>query len=327
MHSASHPEHGKQDKEPQKANPVLREQLESYRGRPNHSNNTLARKLGCSSTYVQLYIQDQFPGDLFLFERKLVDFFNSDARRRASGVETAECEDTKQIRVAFELIRKTNDLGVIVAASGEGKSRGIEAYVANAPTVILFRATVWASDKQSVESTMFETIGRAGYDGRTKRAVFMVDKLRGSDRFIIVDDAHKLTRPAVQWFFDFHDATLCPVALVGTFDLFDKLEDDTQRFSRTGYYEEIKRVDSKGKLIVDRGLVKHLVKQLVPDANGETESLVDLAEQVAENHGHYRSVHKQLKLAVEIKAGSPKLGWTQAFHAAHTKLIRKYKLN
>jgi hypothetical protein len=115
--------------------------------------------------------------------------------------------------------------------------------------------------------------------------------------------------------------------LVGTFDLIEKLEDDTQRFSRTGYYEEIKRVDAKGNLIVDRALIKHMVKQLVPAINGDMESVCDLCEQVAEQHGHYRSVHKQLKLAVEIKAGAAKIGWPQAFRAAHTKLIRKFKLN
>jgi DNA transposition AAA+ family ATPase len=156
----------------------------------------------------------------------------------------------------------------------------------------------------------------------------MVNKLRGSDRLLIVDDAHKLTRPALQWFFDFHDATQVPVALVGTYELLDKLEDDTQRFSRVGYHEEIKHTDAGGKLVVDRALVKHLVKQLVPAANGESESLCDLAEQVAEQHGHYRSVHKQLKLAIEIKAGSKAdITWVQAFRAAHTKLIRKYKLS
>jgi DNA transposition AAA+ family ATPase len=209
MHSSSHPEHGKEEKV-RKANAVLREQLTAHRALPDQSNNAIAKKLGCSPAYVQLYISDEFPGDIASFEKKLNDFFTNEARRRASGVDTVESEDAEQIRVAFEFIRKTNDLGVVIAASGEGKSRGIELYCAANPTAILYRTTVWSCDKQSIESTMFEEVGRAGYDGRTKRAIFMVNKLRGSDRLIIVDDAHKLTRPALQWFFDFHDATLCP---------------------------------------------------------------------------------------------------------------------
>lgn len=326
MHNSSHPENGKDAA--QQINEVLRARLAEMRDLPGDiwSNNKLARKLGCNTAYVQGYIAGDFPGDLGNFERKLEDFFANESRRRASGIDTTECNDTEQIRTAFEFIRKTNDLGAVVAASGEGKTRGVEHYLATNSTSILYRTTVWSNDKQSVESTMFEAVGRAGWDAHTKRAIFMVNKLRGSDRLIIVDDAHKLTRPALQWFFDFYDSTLCPMALVGTFELLNKLDDDTQRFSRVGYYEEIKRVDSKGQLIVDRALIKHLVKQLAPDANGETETLCDLSEQVAQNQGHYRSVHKQLKLAVEIKSGNHKLSWPVAFRAAHTKLIRNYKL-
>jgi hypothetical protein len=324
MHNSSHPEH---DKEMDTVDQTLREQLRALRDLPNWSNNKLAKSLGCNSAYIQQFIDDKFPGDIAAFERKLRDFFANEARRRASGVETTECQSTKQIHAAFEIIRKTNDFGTIVAVSGEGKTRGIESYVEANPTCILHRTTAWSNDKQSVEAALFENVGRAGYSGNTKRALFLVDKLRGSNRFIIVDDAHKLTRPALQWFYDFHDATQIPVCLTGMLELIAKLEDDTQRFSRTGYYEEIKSIDAKGNLIVDRALIRHLVKQLVPEANGETDTLCDLSEQVAEKNGHYRSVHKQLKLAVEIKSGASKLTWDQAFRAAHTRLIRNYKLN
>jgi hypothetical protein len=351
MHNASHPEYKEdtqisridteqlkpetgnsklkiQNSKLSSADPVLREQLTAMR-ETGWSNNKLAKSLGCNPAYVQLYISDNFPGDLDSFQRKLADFFANESRRRASGIETAECEATQRMRTAFEFIRKTSDMGVITAASGQGKTRAIEHYILSNPLAILYRTTVWAADKSSVESMMFEVVGRSGWNGQIKRAIFMVNKLRGSERFIIVDDAHKLTRPALQWFYDFQDATQCPIALVGTYDLLGKLEDDAQRFSRAGYHEPMRNLDKDGKLVVDRALVKHLVKQLAPGANGEMEALCDLAEQVAEEHGHYRSVHKQLKLAVEIKAGATKkpITWPQAFRSAHTKLIRKYKLN
>ncbi len=308
-------------------NPVLREQLTALREQPGWSNNQIAKRLGCNPSYVSQYISKGLcPGDLSSFERKVVDFLQNETRRRASGVETAVCNASGQVKTALEYIRKTNDVGAILGESGEGKTRGEELYIADNPTAIFYRTTVWSADKQSVESAMFELVGRAGYDGRTKRAFFIVDKMRGSDRLVIVDDAHKLTRPALQWWFDFHDATLCPVAFVGTYALLDKLEDDTQRFSRTGMQYEIKSQDDKGNLIVDRPLIKHLIKQLVPDCNGELTDLADLCEQVASNHGHYRSVHKQLKLSVEIKGGKTSLAWCKAFRSAHTMLVRNYKL-
>jgi DNA transposition AAA+ family ATPase len=323
MHNASHPENGKEE---QVINPVLQAQLTTLRD-AGSSNNKLAKSLNCNAAYIQGYINGDFPGDLITFERKLVDFFANESRRRASGVETVECDNTRQIRAAFELIRKTNDFGTLVALSGEGKSRGIQWYVRENPLTILFRTTVWSSDKKAVEAAMLEAVGRAGYDQQTRYSIFMVNKLRGSDRFIIVDDAHKLTRRALQWFYDFHEETQCPMCLVGTPELINKLEDDAQRFSRTGLYEEIKHVDAKGNIIPDRAFIKNMVKQLAEGVNGDTEALCDLAEQVAVQHGLYRSVHKQLKLAAEIKSGKRGLSWPEAFRAAHTKLIRNFKLS
>lgn len=306
--------------------PVLQAQLAAMR-EAGSSNNKLAKSLGCNAAYVQGYIAGDFPGELDKFERKLVDFFANESRRKASGVETIESSTAAQIKTACELIRKTNDMGAICAPSGEGKTRGIELYLVSNPTAILYRTTVWSCDKKAVEAAMFDAVGRDGWDKQTRYATFMVNKLRGSNRFIIVDDAHKLSRPALQWFYDFHDATQCPIALFGTLALLDKLEDDPQRFSRSGYYQEIKQVDAKGNLVVDRALIKSLVKQLAQDANGETENLIDLSEQVAAEHGHYRSVHKQLKLAAEIRSGAKNISWPQAFRAAHTKLIRNYKIS
>lgn len=321
MHNASHPEHGKA--EPAYAvNESLRSELREFVARTGLTKAALARKLGYSPAVGSLYLSDgpcQYSGDVAKLERKAEEFLRNEARRRVSGVETAECESADEIRDALEHIRKTNDVGAIVAESGEGKTRGIELYRQTNPLTILYHVRTWARDLGSVEGALFEAVGKAGYDNRTKRAVFMVNKLRGTDRLIIVDDAHKLTRPALQFLFDFHEETGCPLGLVGTFDLDDLLEDDAQRFSRVGLHFDIKPSNSSK-------LIEHLIRTLAPGVNGEAEQIAALCETVAAEHGHYRSVHKQLKLAAEIKEGKPKTTWVDAFKAAHTMLIRKYAL-
>lgn len=169
--------------------------------------------------------------------------------------------------------------------------------------------------------------GQTGYDGRTPRALHAVKKLRGSERLLMVDDAHFLHHTALQWWVHFHEATQCPLALAGTYDLLNKIEADPQIFSRVGLRFEIKKMDDKGHLLIDRALIRHLIQQLAPKVNGEMEELTDLCEQVAKEHGHYRSVHKQLKVAVEVKSGNAKLSYVAAFRAAHAMLVRNYNLN
>jgi DNA transposition AAA+ family ATPase len=224
---------------------------------------------------------------------------------------------------AFEYIRKTNDMGVIVAESGEGKSRGIELIRKSNELAMLFHVRAWSSDKNSLQSALWDVIPHVGYDPQTKRASFLVTSLRGSDRPLIVDDAHKLTRPALHLLFDLYDETSIPICLIGTDELVLKLEDDPQRFSRVGIHWAIKPSEKDR-----RKLIKHQIESIVDGVNGELQELIDLCERVCTQHGHFRSVEKQLKLASEIKHGkaAKEMTWCQAFRQAHTLLLRQYQL-
>ena len=305
-------------------NEALRQKLIDLRKGPNraeYSNNKMSTRLGCNTAYVSQYCNGNWGGgDLAAFERSLDDFFRNQARRKASGVDTIHTSEAAQMAGALELIRKTNDIGAIVAPSGTGKTRGEDLYLANNPTAIRTQIRSWNRDLNSIEGALFEAVGRAGYDNRTKRAEFLCNKMRGSDRLLIFADAHKLTKPALQWIFDFWEETLIPIALVGTTALYELLSADAQRFSRTGLWYEIAPEKP-------RELIKHMVTSLLPNANGEMETLCDLGEQIASHEGCYRAVHKQFKLAEEIKSGAKgNITYVQAVRSAHTKLIREWQL-
>jgi len=330
MLSHPEPEERETPRETYSCDKTLRQNLLTLREQPGWSNNLLAKRLGVNAAVVSQYLSEDgciYPGDVPKLERAINDLLNNEARRRASGVETALCDEVEQTRVALEYIRKTSDAGVLIDESGGGKSRGIEFYSRLNPTAIVYQCFSWNISKASAQSFMFDVAGMSGYDGRTPRAVHAVKKLRGSERLLVVDDAHFLHHTALQWWMHFHEATQCPLALAGTYALLNKIEADPQIFSRVGLRFEVKKMDDKGNLLVDRDLIKHLIKQLVPKVNGEMEELSDLCEQVAREHGHYRSVHKQLKVAVEVKMGNPRLSFVQAFRAAHTMLVRNYNLN
>jgi hypothetical protein len=136
-----------------------------------------------------------------------------------------------------------------------------------------------------------------------------------------------LHRSSFYWWLDFHMATQMPIAFVGIFNLLTIVESDSQLFSRIGYKEEISRKESNGKLKPDRTLIEHMIKELTPKNVNPPLQLIDLCAQVASHRGCYRAVHKQLKLAVEIRSSDTTMDWKDAFGAAHTKLFRDYDLN
>jgi hypothetical protein len=252
-------------------------------------------------------------------DKRVADYLRAFFRRRKTGVQTVRCEVTRKVGTAIEAIRRTNDVGVIVGEAGIGKSRAVEHYCEANPTSLLLQVRGWCNDKHSMEAMVATEIG--GYDGKRKRAMWLSEKLAGGGRTLIVDDAHKLTRPALQWLFDFHDETNCPLALVGIGELETKVRDDAQRFSRTGLLVRLEAQES------DEGLIGHLITSLAPQASaGEVAELHHLCSQVAEQHGHNRAVYKQLKLAAEIKEAKPELPWSECFRGAHTRLFREYSL-
>lgn len=336
MNIHSHPEIEERERDDKvdtyPCNRVLRERLRAKREEAEFSNKVISKRLGVSEAVVSQYLNDAgcvYPGDVSNLELKVVDFLENEARRRASGVSTVNSSEAEQVRQGLEYIRKTSDAGIILAHSGEGKSRGLEYYVKNNPTAIYYPTYSWACGKHDAATFMFQVAGQAGYDNRTKREVHAVNKLRGSERLLIVDDAHFLHFTALKWWIDFHQATQMPLALVGTYKLMTFIEIDPQIFSRVGIKWEIKRVEKDGKTLrPDRDLLKHMIAELMPKDNNPPMELTDLCAKVAVEHGCYRSVHKQLKLAVEIKAGTNRaMTWPEAFHAAHTMLVRNYNLN
>lgn len=303
------------------AEPTLRGRLADTMEKLGLTQAKAAGKLGISSAQLNQYLLGKYLGDVPRLERKVAEFLGNEERRRQAGVETIACEQTLAIKAALELIRKTNDVGVVLAESGEGKTRAIEHYRIENPLCVLFHVRSWCNDKHGVEGALFTAVGKDGYDNRTSRSLWMIKKMKGSDRLLIVDDAHKLTRPALQWVFDFHDETGIPVALIGTFALEDKLADDAQRFRRVGYRHEL-RPEQPAELIA------HLVRTLAPGAvNGEAAKLEELCGQLVGQRGHFGDCHKQLKLAAEIKSGHAALSWEKAFRAAHTKMFRDRPLH
>lgn len=297
--------------------PLLRQRLAAYQQKGGLSQRTIGAKLAVSSSVVSQWLAGSYPGDVPKLERKVREFLDNEGRRRQAGVETVECPQTMEIRQGLEVIRRTNDVGVIMGEPGVGKTRGIELYRNENPLAILFHVRSWTCDKLAMEGAMTEAV--EGWDKKTRRSVWLVQRLANSDRLLIVDDAHKLTRPALQWIFDLHDATGIPIALIGTFALEDKVADDPQRYRRVGYRTELTPDDPAE-------LVGHLVRTLCPGVNGERAKLEELASAIAGRRGHFGDVHKQLKLAGEIKAKTSSLTWEKAVRAAHTKLFRDQPL-
>lgn len=319
----SHPEPEERERSKRSvpaADDTLRTALLAHREAHGLSNSRLATELGFSPAVISQYLADggnKYSGDVSRVERRVADYLANYERRRLVGVPLIHTDQTRQVASALEAIRRTNDVGMIYGDAGIGKTTGIVLYLTDNPTCLSISLVQAKRDQGSIEAAVFDAVGRGDWKGNTKRWDHIVSRARNSNRLLVVDNAHKATRAGIQWLFDFHDETRCPIALVGNEQILALVEDNDQRFSRIGLKQEI-------RLRRPQALLAHLIGTFAPDAGDQLDSL---AEQVAEHRGRFRAVTKQLSLAAMLREGKPDLAWPAAFRAAHPMLVRNYQLS
>ena len=311
----SHPEPEERE-HPAPTPDTLRDQVRAL----NLSNSVIARAIGKSSGLISQWLNSKYTGDNAAIEIAITEFLRDRNTARLSGVTTIETDVSRFLCRKLEEVRIARDLAVITGPAGVGKSRGLGLYLTTHVLAISFRV----SGMHTGMSALADDLSRAADINRIKRGQrrwdVIVEKTTGSDRLLIVDDAHELGPRSLQCCVDYHEQTGNPVALLGLPKLKQRLLADARRSSRADEAPEIPLKDP-------RPIIEHLVNELAPGSNGDRETLIGLCLQVAAHDGCFRSVEKQLQLAGKYRRKRPDLPWPAAFHAAHKRLLRAYTLN
>ncbi len=302
---------------------ALRKRLREFReANPDWNNSRIAAEVGYTVAVISQYLNpagNVYGGDTQALEKRIREFMRDRELLLDTGVPTIACEVSEQIARAVEEIRTAKRLGVIIGAPGIGKTRGIDLYCRDHELAIRFAACTWERNLMSAIDCLF----RAAEVGRGKSGInaakILAEKLRGSSRPILIDDAHKLTRPALQFFYDFRDATGSPIALFGDERLISKLQDDAQRLRRTGLVFRLKVKDPEA-------LISHHITEIIPDLDGEAKELEKLGREIVAHEGIFGSLQMELSLAVRIKRGRPEWTWCECVRRAHKRLIRTFDL-
>ena len=294
----------------------LLDQIRAHKSAHKLSDDKFGKLVGMAGSQINRALNGKFEGTPETFESKVEDFFKADPLRRAKCEILFENEFSKAMKSFLETVRRTEDIGLAYCAAGKGKTSGIQLYFADNPTTISIELSKWNSGADGLARLIFHSVDARRWRGNTSRGDFLVERFAGSRRLIIIDNAHRMTAGARQWIFDFHDATGCPVALVGNPEVLDAIRENDQQFSRIGLRSEIKGGRAKDD-------AERLVSIHYPQADGQ---LADLATIVIKNQGHLRALKKQLLLARDLFTSGGFSSHAEAFEAAHTKLVRDYSL-
>ena len=268
MHTASHPELA--EREPKApatfpCNESLRAQLRALRDAPNSewSNARIAREVGYTPGVISQYLNER--GNLWRnvseLEPKIAAFLRDQNLRLDTGIETIACDIAEQIGDAIEEIRTAKRAGAIIGAPGIGKSRGVDHYLVSHPQAIAFRVCAWERGQADFAECLYTAADVGAHKRGLSGMKDLVAKLNGAGRPVLIDDAHKATRAALQLAFDFRDATGVPLVFLGDQRLVAKLKDDPQRLRRTGRLFTLRDKEPLP-------LIQHHIAALCPGVNG-----------------------------------------------------------
>jgi DNA transposition AAA+ family ATPase len=221
----------------------------------------------------------------------------------------------------FKQVRETGDVALIHSHGGTGKTCGAQLFCADNPNALLITAKQYACRAGAICDMLFDevqaTVGER-WTRNCRKALWIEKVLRGTERIIVVDNAQRLHISAFYWLFDLHDATLCPIALIGNPEVLQtiKLRDPSgQLKTRIGFVRKV------GVKKDEAEIATGLLRQVCPEAE---EELKDLASDVVALQGGPRTLRKQLSLTKTLKSAGAGT-WALCFAKAAKNLINSGK--
>lgn len=202
---------------------TLRDRVTEFCRQEKLSQTELARMVGVSPTVVSEVLAEKYAGDAAAVQAKLENVIELASARRLnpSGREFVTTGVAREIFAVLKSMTTVPDmhLAAITGPSGLGKTMALKAALAAE-----FRTGIYvqANDSCRIPSTLYRALLLAAkvrglHDKLNPARAFelLETKLSNSRRLIVIDEAENLRMDAINGLRQLHDATGCPVVLVG----------------------------------------------------------------------------------------------------------------
>lgn len=296
------------------------------------SRNNIAAAMGVNAAYISAYLgQIDAHGEpnptppvltmaLPSFEASVEQFIAQIADRKVASGTLFETAIFRQFRRFAAQCISARQWGVFYGPGGDGKTQAARLFALRNPLVIHLTAAQWVSGAGSLTNALHAAMNRAGqWRGNTPKMPWCIERLTGSERVLIIDNAHQLTHGALTLLGNVQDATGIPLILTGNGRILDRVTPDEQLFRRIAQKEET----SWGSTEKER--LKHwneaAERLLLRDAPDYVADLLPLAVQVLRHRGCMGSLQAHVVLMNAALAQTQSTDAAEAFRQAHSKLI------
>lgn len=279
---------------------VLHRRFLSWKSESGKSLQAISVMLDRSTTLISQYINGRYPGNMekleeqirFLLERHENLQFVSDIEHFcATQISTHMWEVLQFCDSKFKM-------GAILAPSGSGKTCVAVEYKKKNPATILMTADITKTRPGTVirKIASLANVKNGGSGALSDLLDGLVERLRGSKRLIVIDDAHFLSWEAFESVRKVHDCARVGVVYLGQERMYEQMKGTE---GRAYLFDQIyRRIAIKR----DRFKVSKADAKLIADSlcSGLDEACHDFLHEKAQRKGRFGNVENLLEVAKEM---------------------------
>lgn len=282
------------------------------------SQGVASRKLGKGysggviSGFLSMKSPDNYAevGDVQRIARGINAFMETEARRAVAPKVAGfvETDVAKRMLTLIANVIELRAIGMITSDPGRGKTITMDAAKVNFPGSVLTRVMVGSRSPAGLARQLSSELKIAGPQTALDIQMKLIDKFKGTDRPLLIDEAHHLNPAALDFVRDLHDACGIPIVLAGTSEI-------EQTMTKSGLAQFTSRVALRYDVVEhlqdkrSRGLPLHTVEEILQMFRSDqvrltsdgADTLMKLAN--LDGMGGFRLVKQVLFLSVKRSGG------------------------
>ena len=200
----------------------------------------LAKSAGISTSALSQFMSHQYPGDTDRVKVKVEAILNREEEKSALTVDSKSFIDTTISRRVFDIARACHlfqEIGVCYSQAGLGKTESAREYASRNNDAILIEADPGYTAKVLFQE-LRDIVGGTSRLNLHSMFVDCCEKLKGSGRLLMIDEAEQLPYRALEMLRRLHDKTQIGILLLGMPKLLGNLRgiksEYAQLYSRVG---------------------------------------------------------------------------------------------
>lgn len=278
------------------------------------SQRQISRETGLSTSVISQFLNGSYTGDNEEIAKTIGQYLTI-SKGRLNAVSTTqfypELYNTKEVLFTCFYAHRHNEIALVTGDTGAGKTAALRYYVDTSTGVIFVTANACTTSATAILGLICKELGMQIPGRKAALMNVLVDKLTGSNRLIIIDEADHLSLDALQAVRNLNDLAGVGIVLSGN----DKIYRQMKAGRRSYEFDQLRtRIVVRKKVVNDYtideltaifpGLNQECIGYLLKLANAESlrtakklyEVAMDFAaaQRTSLTVKHLRSTQKQL---------------------------------